>query len=221
MSTQANDYTEKVYQDMVSTYEKMKAIVTKTESDWRTHGDKLQKACDGIYESLKDLAGSAKTCQNQQERTLSDLFRARAASPAKLPIKGCADTKVDSDLVASSDCRCAGGSEKDGCKDPKVTSDHTLLCTHLRRAVLPKMSLQNLMNEDGACNVDMKAVFNHALLPPSVPYAIQEQSLASLGSSGLVLANPVVLQTVHHARSRRRCCPGAAAAARCEGVSSA
>mmetsp|Transcript_17080 Transcript_17080/g.39863 ORF Transcript_17080/g.39863 Transcript_17080/m.39863 type:complete len:267 (-) Transcript_17080:16-816(-) len=189
LSTQANEYTEKLFQDMVATYDKMQTVVLKTQADWRTHGDELKRACNGVHSNLRHLAGSASTCQMQQDKSLSALFRARAGSHFKQAITGCANTEVTNDLVRASDCQCAGGTEVDGCKDPKTDADHTLLCTHLRRKVLPELHLQNLMNGGGACDVDMKASFNKPLLPPSVPHAIREQAVGAL-SAWFVLCAP-------------------------------
>jgi hypothetical protein len=164
----ANDFVESEFQALLATRYKMKDVAKKAEEEFQSYMEPLEKSCNDTRNALLRVAERTEECEDVQGSELASLFEKRRKSGKKEAIKGCALSKDPTQLVDQGDCKCAAGSEKDGCRGAKITTDHSLLCTHLRKQVLPGMALWRMTTTGGNCHV-RKAFYNQALLPAGQP----------------------------------------------------
>jgi len=165
----ANDYVEREFQALIATRYKMKSLYNASMDDWARLAKPLEEACNGTRHTLHQLGEETAECENTQHSVLTDVFEKRSANPSQPKIAGCAKFKNTTYPEEADDCKCAAGSEHDGCRDAKITSDHTLMCNQLRKRVLPKMALWRLTSPGGACYVDGKTFYNKGMLPAGSP----------------------------------------------------
>lgn|ERR1719265_3118382 len=176
----ANKYIEDEFQALTATRYKMKELVRRNAEDYAKYSAPLGESCKKVRDNLVELAEETGECENAQEVELPKLFTKRAETPALLKqfakIKGCAKFQETSNVVEADDCKCATGSEKDGCKFPtahadgtEMDADHSLLCSHLRKRVLPGLQLWRMTAPGGACFVNAETPFNKPMLPTGMP----------------------------------------------------
>lgn len=192
----ANDYVEKEFQALIATRYKMKDIAHKAQQDWNEMTAPLEESCNNTRDKLSQLAAETGECEEAQHTELANLFEKRAKVPpmfkAMTKIEGCADFKNDDHPTKVGDCKCAAGNELDGCRTAAMESDHTLLCTHLRKRVLPRLALWRMTSPGGACHVDAKTPYNHELLARGVPkdFVMPKHEESSIPPLLLVLEPP-------------------------------
>lgn len=204
----ANDYVESEFQALIAARYKMKDLVRRQDEEWEKNAKPLEQVCNQTRESLLKLAEQSGECEAAQNTELAELFKKRHKDKSHAPIVGCAAYKEAEKLVQADDCKCAAGSEKDGCRGAKIASDHNLLCTHLRTKVLPSLALWRATSPGGSCMMDQSVHYNKAMLPEGQPddfrMPVSAEAVSSMPEMLLALPPPPRLET----RSRDR---GAAA----------
>lgn len=165
----ANDYVEREFQALIAARYKMKDVARKANDDWKYYSKPLELHCNQTREALFKLAEKTDECEVAQMTDLSNLFEKRAKGEISGNISGCVVYKNAEEIEEKPNCECAAGSEKDGCRSAVITTDHSLVCTHLRKKVLPKMALWRFTNSGGPCLVDRRTPFNEPLLPMGQP----------------------------------------------------
>lgn len=188
----ANDYVEREFQALLAIRYKMKDLAKRSEQDWDALSKPLEGSCTAVRTALEKLGEQTSECENAQHTDLANLFEKRDKTKDKAAIKGCANFKVTNELSEASDCKCGAGAEHDGCRGAKIDSDHTLLCTQLRKRVLPSMALWRMTGPGGACFVNAKSTFNMGLLAPGQPadFELPSHSEAEESMPPLLLALP-------------------------------
>lgn len=176
--TAANKYVEDEFQALIATRYKMKEMVRRAREDWDYYSKPLMQSCNATRDTLVNMGEETGECENAQEVELPKLFVKRSQGPSVWSgsIGGCAKFQEHHDLVEAGDCKCANGIEKDGCKfaqaqddGSEMNADHSLLCTHLRKRVLPNLKLWRLTSPGGACYMDNETPYNKPMLPTGVP----------------------------------------------------
>mmetsp|Transcript_55848 Transcript_55848/g.88503 ORF Transcript_55848/g.88503 Transcript_55848/m.88503 type:complete len:266 (-) Transcript_55848:107-904(-) len=167
----ANDYVEQEFQAALKVRYKLKDLYNKVTDEWNQYKKPVEDACMGVHKALECVAHDSQQCEDAQNTSLPNVFeRRKELVPEKRgPIHGCAMYKNVSAIEYAPDCKCAAGSEGDGCRDAKNTSDHTLACTHLRKRVLPAMALWRMTSPGGECFLDKKSTVNQPMLPSGDP----------------------------------------------------
>jgi len=171
----ANDYVEREFQALIAARYKMKDLARRSAEDWKNLSEPVLQGCTQTHGALTKLAEQSQQCDDAQHTDLSNLFEKRDKLPEskRQKLKGCAVFKNKAKLEEAEDCKCAAGDEHDGCRDARITSDHTLLCTQLRKRILPEMGLWKMTSPGGACHVDGKTPFNQEMLPQGQPLDFQ------------------------------------------------
>jgi len=204
----ANDYVEREFQALIAARYKMKDLALKTHDEWKKYGATLEEACNKTYDGLSTLASQTAECEDAQQSALPNLFEKRDKGTSKSSIKGCAKFKNEDAPEEAGDCKCAAGSEHDGCRAAKITSDHTLLCNQLRKRVLPKMALWRATSPGGGCYVDAHTSYNQDFLGKGEPRNFELKVGATEESMPpLLLALPLPPRqptTEQHVRRQRR-----------------
>lgn len=191
--TRANQYVEQEYQGMVSAHHKLKELAKQREDAFKQLAGPLQQECKSIHDNLQALADAQGACKQAQDTALPTLFEMKSKSKWG-GVNGCAKA-TDNDSITAAECKCAAGSLASGCTDAQADSDHRLVCSHVREALLPEMKLRKLFNPGGPCAIDAKAKYNEALLPgdePSnfkLPAGIAEESMPLSPDVLLLLAS--------------------------------
>eukprot|EP00929_Paragymnodinium_shiwhaense_P030865 TRINITY_DN17411_c0_g1_i1.p1 TRINITY_DN17411_c0_g1~~TRINITY_DN17411_c0_g1_i1.p1 ORF type:complete len:249 (-),score=36.59 TRINITY_DN17411_c0_g1_i1:58-804(-) len=194
---QANTYVETEYQGMVAAHHQLKALARQREQAFRALAEPLSKECKNIHDNLKALADAQGSCQKAQEASLPKLFELKGDGKYWGSLTGCAQAQK-TEGISEQECQCAAGTMSAGCKDTEATTDHRLICTHVREALLPELKLRRLFSPGNPCAVDAKAKYNEALLPTGeptnfkLPGAIAEEIMPLAPETLVILARSIV-----------------------------
>lgn len=197
----ANDYVEQEFQAALAVRYKLKDLYNKVVDEWDQYKKPVEDACQGVHKALECVANDSQQCEDAQNTSLANVFERRAKQPGQPAIKGCTMYKNATSIEYAPDCKCAAGSESDGCRDAKLTSDHTLACTHLRKRVLPHLALWRMTSPGGECHLDNKSSVNQQLLMSGEPEDFKLPSTADTAMAPPAVLVPFMLERTHSDRS--------------------
>jgi len=197
--TLANNNVEEAFQGLIKTRYAIKEQFRRSEEDWANYGKKLEQDCNVVRNSLVDLAEHTQECDDVQQHALPDMFKKRATHKHDGSIEGCADWR-NQESFEKKDCECAAGTEAEGCIDSPMISDHALVCSHLRKRILPQKALWRLTSKGGACSVDSHTPFNMGILPTAQPPDFKMPAQSEMPAPLLAFPQPPHSQQIEERR---------------------